>query len=403
MIKTRWLFIVIFGLALIFRLGIAYFLVTPKSVDTDSVYKIATEIEQGSMVYNGAWKYYNNPPVWMWIIRLLLIFISVNNSSLAFASKLPFIFSDLGIGLLIYYIARKNKLKTSISCFFAALYLFNPLSLLISSYQGQQESLSLLFILASVYIFMNEKSYWKISYFVFSALLLGISATIKLIPLSLIPAFIIALWKRHFPDNILTLFRSSIIFVILTLLPLVLVFIPYIPIWNSVVERVFNYIPLSGVWGLSSIDIPTNIGFSIPKWILIKDYYLNVRIVLLLSYGIILFKRFNLLESVIVVFLTPLVFSSFLAAQHLLWFIPFLIIWLIYNWKKHTMFIFILFSVVSGGMCVLAYAGFLYWDKPFTLIIRKFYFWFMFLSFILSILLWCEFILQNKWKKIFMR
>lgn len=386
--SSRRAFIFILILAIFIRLVIAYFFVTSKSVDTDSVYIIAEELKHGSKIYDDKWRYYNNPPVWMWTIHLMTLFASTKDNSLAFISKIPFILSDIGIGIFIFYIAKKRLFNESTALFFSSLYLYNPLSLLISSYQGQQESLSLLFLLISWWFITFKKSFGKIPYFVFSALFLGFSVTIKIIPLSLVPIFLLSIWRKSSLRHLSSKIIWSSIFIFLSILPIVLVFIPYLKIWSAVVDRVFHYVPVYGEWGLSFFSIHPNFGIIIPSWLQFKDYPFTVSMVLIISYLIIILKNSDLLESILFFFLTPIVFSSYLSIQHFLWFVPFFLLWIIYKKKYFALAPFILFSLLASAMMICIYAYFLYYYLTSAVLIGKLHFVFLIPSYLLAIILW---------------
>lgn len=79
--------------------------------------------------------------------------------------KLPSIICDIITGIFIYKIAKK-KFSDGISAILAALYLFNPASILNSSLWGQTDAVYTLFILLMIY-FISEKK-MIISYFTFA-------------------------------------------------------------------------------------------------------------------------------------------------------------------------------------------------------------------------------------------
>lgn len=85
--------------------------------------------------------------------NLVPLFMS-ENMRYAFL-KLPAIFSDIGIGLLLY---KLSKLRREKNIYLAAIfYLFNPAVIYISSVWGQIESLTLYFLLLSIYFVLYKK------------------------------------------------------------------------------------------------------------------------------------------------------------------------------------------------------------------------------------------------------
>ncbi len=79
--------------------------------------------------------------------------------------KLPAVICDIITGIVIYRIA-KNKLPDDISAMIAAIYLFNPASIVNSSLWGQVDSVYTLFVLLMIYMITEKKMI--ISYFLFS-------------------------------------------------------------------------------------------------------------------------------------------------------------------------------------------------------------------------------------------
>lgn len=101
---------------------------------------------------------------------LLVPLFELENVQLGFM-KLPAIFADLGIGLMLYKIFRKLKyLRPLLS---TSLFLFNPAIIYVSSVWGQIESVTILFLILSLYcaLFAQKKHlYLSIFFFALSAL-----------------------------------------------------------------------------------------------------------------------------------------------------------------------------------------------------------------------------------------
>ncbi|HBL51756.1 MAG: hypothetical protein A2694_00730 [Candidatus Blackburnbacteria bacterium RIFCSPHIGHO2_01_FULL_40_17] len=88
-----------------------------------------------------------------------------NKKGLIFLLKLPAILADLGLGLLIFWIVKslsKSKTKAYVG---AIAYLFNPVSIFISSGWGQTESLLALFGLSSFVLLGLRKTYLSLPLF----------------------------------------------------------------------------------------------------------------------------------------------------------------------------------------------------------------------------------------------
>lgn len=320
----------LFFAALLIRLLTAHLFFGPW--DTESVYIVADLLKKGSLVYNDTWRY-SSPPTWLWMIGGLSFLSNSTGIPLFFLSKLPFILADLGIGWLIYKIIRSQGRTKKMAIFLSSLFLLNPLPILISGYQGQLDSLFILLVLLSSYILITAR---KISLLTItlSGLLLGISCTVKLVPFGLLPIFLLYLFrsekisKKSLVQKLLLLS----FFTFLTFLPVILEFIPYLSVWNGIVEHVFNYKTWWSLWGVSLVLRKLNeIWFSSSGWFqeiiaVSKNQTLSVALVLLVSYFVIFFKKWSLIKSILFVFLTEYAISSFLAPQYLVWILPFFIL-----------------------------------------------------------------------------
>src|SRR5258706_4761466 len=100
----------------------------------------------------------------------LIPLFSSENMRLGFL-KLPAIFADLGIGLLLYRIFIKRADKYPL--FLVSLYLFNPTVIYISSVWGQIESIPIFFLLLSLYEVLygqNKYRFFSIFFVVFAVL-----------------------------------------------------------------------------------------------------------------------------------------------------------------------------------------------------------------------------------------
>ncbi|MEM2145331.1 MAG: hypothetical protein QW279_08215 [Candidatus Jordarchaeaceae archaeon] len=105
-----------------------------------------------------------------------------------FFIKLPMNICDLFIAYILFLIMRKlGKERYAIPV--ALFYLFNPMSVLISSFWGMIDSVSTLFALLSVYHFSERR--WMLSGFE-----LGVGFGLKIHPIILLPLFIFLLWRE---------------------------------------------------------------------------------------------------------------------------------------------------------------------------------------------------------------
>ena len=127
--------------------------------------------EEGSVTLLNNW---TSPPAWFFTIvafyapYILLRILGLPDARIYYQPilsievtfvKLPLILSDLLSAFLIYKICQKCNLDEKTSKIAAAVYLFNPFSILISSIWGMFDSLAVLFALLGFYFFIEEKFY----------------------------------------------------------------------------------------------------------------------------------------------------------------------------------------------------------------------------------------------------
>lgn len=98
----------------------------------------------------------------------LVPLFSSQNMQMGFL-KLPGIVSDIGTGWVIYSILQKRQAKYSLLT--ASLYLFNPAVIYISSVWGQIESITIFFLIYSLYLALfSKQKYLSLLMFAFGAL-----------------------------------------------------------------------------------------------------------------------------------------------------------------------------------------------------------------------------------------
>lgn len=112
--------------------------------------------------------FHDYPPGYMYVLYVIGFIrhiIPVSGGALYALIKLPAIVCDILIGYIVYKIAAK-KYSSAISTVFAALWLFNPVSILNSAVWGQVDSVYTLFAVLMLYFLTEKKLY--VSYFMFA-------------------------------------------------------------------------------------------------------------------------------------------------------------------------------------------------------------------------------------------
>ena len=225
-----------------------------------------------------------NPKMWLYLIYV----------------KLPFIIFDIGIAILLSLIVQIINQKKAL-----LLWLFNPLSIWVSSAIGQYDVYLVFFLSLSLLFIQKNKLY-------FAALALGVGAATKSAPFLLLPLLL----------GLSVSFKDRLIILLLSVLPYIITVTPYLAspsfrkdaLLAPQMQKIFYAnIPLSG--GESILIIPSIIFFLYAIYFLrnrTKEDFISFSIIILLS--IFAFTHFHI--------------------QWFLWVAPFLIIFSLSQWSK---------------------------------------------------------------------
>jgi Gpi18-like mannosyltransferase len=231
--------------------------------------------------------------------------------------KMPTIVADIGIGWLIYFISKKELKKSEDNAIkMAMMYIYNPIAIFISGFQGQQESFWLFFILLA---WLLIKRYQKI---VIAAICVGIALAYKIPAVLLIPAllFLIKEWRRRL------IFCGIIGFIFLiSLLPEI------ITSREALIRQSFLYSSIPGIWGFSglinkSLALTPQFSESVMK-------LTSTLLKIILAIGVLIIyrihlknKKWNFFQLGLKVFMVFMVFTPGFGTQYLLWLVPFFIL-----------------------------------------------------------------------------
>ncbi|HKW44696.1 MAG TPA: phospholipid carrier-dependent glycosyltransferase [Candidatus Eremiobacteraceae bacterium] len=140
------------------------------------------------------------PPGYMlvlWCVGQLfkLFFVSNDYYHLLFLVKMPAILSDIGIGLLIYLIVRRQwPMAAALSA--VAVFVLNPASWFVSAYWGQADSVAAVFLVLAVYLALKDRFEWAWAALAFAVL-------IKPQPLVIAPLLVFWQLRRQAPWRLL--------------------------------------------------------------------------------------------------------------------------------------------------------------------------------------------------------
>lgn len=310
---AKYIIIISFLISIAVRL---YFILIGKHVgDIHLIYMMGSTFAEGKNPYL-VYDYYVYTPLVIFLERFTLLLPSIVHLPFHMVTKFWPNLADFLTALLLYKYFIRTQVKPITAALWVALFILNPISIIISSAHGQLDSVFSLFILIAIYsITLKQK------YFYLSALMLGISIAIKPNPVMLIPFFI-----TFNKTNL----KAKFYYLMLTFAPLAVTLIPFLlqePL--KVIGRLVGYSGINdmglaaifrGIWYQinAAIDIPlVNKLLSVNKLIFFAGY---ITIFLIFS-G---FQKLS--KAIVVIYLLFLTTYFGISVQYLVWLIPFAIL-----------------------------------------------------------------------------
>jgi hypothetical protein len=250
---------------------------------------ISADVERGARLYEDT--AYHFSPVWAWLLLLFRRVPEWMGFDAALRTFLTFV--DVVSAWLLFRIARKEELpgwpwKAPV------LFLTNPVSVWVSSVQGQFDNLSLLFLLAAVLV-TREGDEGKPATARRSGFFLFLSIAAKQVTL-----FHPLLWLRR---------RRGLRTVALAYLLPALLFIPYARQWRAILDRLLVY-----------SSVPRSYGFS--EFVLYDSRWapavsaLDFAAALVAAWAL---GKEPLPRACLLLFLVILLFAPGLGSQYLIW------------------------------------------------------------------------------------
>ena len=250
--------------------------------------QIIDGMERGGHLYEDT--PYHFSPVWSW---LLLLFQKTSRLGFPFNATLRTFLTGVDVvsAWLLFRIGRKEG-HAGWAWKAPVLFLTNPVSIWVSSVQGQFDNLSLLFLLAAVLV-SGERSETRTARR--SGFLLFLSVAAKQVTL-----FHPLLWLRR---------RHGVVTASIAYLATAALFLPYAGQWRAIVHHLFAY-----------TSVPRSYGFS--EWVLYDARWAPVvgalDAIATLAAAWALGKE-SLPRACLLLFLVILFFAPGLGSQYLIW------------------------------------------------------------------------------------
>jgi len=302
--------VVLLVLATVIRLALAFGFFGTNDV---ALYYTWPDIVRGGPLYRDVGGYrYHWPPPMILIVTALDVVAHRTGLPLYGLVAIPPTLADLGIGILMFVMAGREGLTGRKRISAAALYLLNPISVLVAGKHIEFGSVPLVFTILAYYAFTFRKNELWAGWW------LGMGLAILQVPVLCIPAFVakVRSWRRRF------------VFLILTGLPLLIVSLPWLitqfaDVVTAYVEKRGEF----GIWGTTYLlyEFQTNIwagpgggfiGYA-------RAYGAYAMLLLLAALGFAVFPRMKLSHaltfSMLIFFLNPTGFGI----QYIIYLLPF--------------------------------------------------------------------------------
>lgn len=276
--------------ALALRLGLLF--AFPGTYDSESYRIVAAIAARGGDIYAET-KRYNYSPLWGQILRGLDRARAASKLDLTRLVGLALTAADLATAALLYLLAS-GRFGPRRSALVALLFFANPVSILISSFHGQFDNVSILFLLAAILVSRRGESRGPLT-----IAMLSVSLCLKHVTW-FHPLLFAWRGRRRFSLAVGTfpyaVFLAS--------------FLPYWPSWRDVAANVFLYRSLMGPYGLYGLVV---FSLGMPIWVL------TAALILAMFVAIVWLAPVEISRASLLLFLIQMIFSPGFARQYCVW------------------------------------------------------------------------------------
>jgi hypothetical protein len=319
----RYVLAIIFLIALVVRLVPNFLLPVGASYDIDSFNITAQLLADGQDVYSAPEAVGRHPylPLQMYWMRAAQV-LSVS-SGLAFPKvvRLLPIMADALIAGLIFLILREKKWNRK-AWQGAIFYALNPITILVTSYHGQFDSIPALLILLSWTSWKRVSTHSDFLRGGVSATFLGLAILIKSWPILFLPVMLMAQKK----------WKVRITYTLQTALPSVIAIYIYSSQFNSdlitILTPALTYNHGFGIWGYTYfIKLGERFGLfssELVNWLIGVGRWITLGIMGVLFWGQP--REWSSIKSFLAVLLSFYAFTHAFSIQYLAWVIPFAVI-----------------------------------------------------------------------------
>jgi uncharacterized membrane protein len=295
--------------------------------------------------------YFNHPPLTGYYLHAIYLLAEQNwcreiGIHFLFLLRLPGIIADF-IVVLVLLRMSKPDCGLGLPTWALALFALSPVSLMISGFHGNTDSVMVMFLVCAAFMSLRERP-------VLCGLFFAMSCQIKIIPLLLCPAFLFFWFARG--KGLRFLFSVGLLSAVLWAEPLL-----RCPGWF--LKNVFSYGSYWGIWGVTYCLRLTGFDrFSRVSFFALSPaqnaIVIALKVVIIVTAVMIAWRRRHLagpalLNSLAYTWIVFFVFAPGVCAQYLVWLAPFVLVLspALYSWllAASSTFLFVFYTVTSRG------------------------------------------------------
>lgn len=276
---------------------------------TDILYHLAGAftVLKGGLLYRDV--HYVYPPLYAYLQAGVIALLGRN----IVAYKFWPILSDILIAILLYLFLESNEGK-NLRLIIASIYLFNPLTLISSSWYGLFDSLLAFLILCSLYLYIKGRKY-------LSSITLGVGVVTKIASLFLMPLMATHVYLRE-------KIRKTILWLLIFATPVFLVEFPYlVMVGKEAIKQQLKFHIARGGEGFSLVilfgETSANPLFPLALWFLRILIYAIVVYLLTLNTKV---GKNVIIEYSMLILLSLITFNTFLYPHYIIYVLPLVLI-----------------------------------------------------------------------------
>lgn len=297
--------------------GINPYLFTPEFLLNDPGSLLQISVPQGNLLYQGmgvlnAGHYSNYPPVNQLFFAIAALFSGKSIVGSVVVLRLIMVLADIGI----LYFGRKVLLMLGLNTNKIFWYFLNPFIILELTGNLHFEGVMLFFVIWSFHLLLKGKWFW-------AAVLLGVSVSVKLIPLLLLPLFYQWFMSNTFKMTNLIRMTRLLKFYAVVLITIAITFTPFL---SS--EFVSNFTSTIALWfqnfefNASVYYIIRWIGYQVVGWNIIATVgKILPLIVIAFVLSLTFFRRNTTIQQLITAMLLAMSFYFLLSTTVHPWYI----------------------------------------------------------------------------------